>query len=64
MNPGIRIIPWPSAISLLAGPMCGKVMGKFLPLGWETVLEDGSTISGPMACRYGKERERLPLFFR
>ena len=49
MNPGIRILPLPTAKE------SGISQGNFLSLGLETVLEGGWTTSWPATCRGGKE---------
>ena len=39
MNPGIWILPLPSANAFLEGGWAGTDPGNFLSLGWETILE-------------------------
>ena len=41
MNPGIRILPLPSANGLSEGGWAGRDQGNYWTLGWETILEGG-----------------------
>ena len=55
MNPGIRILPLPSAPAFPEGGWAGRGQGNSLFLGWEAILEGGWATSWPTTWRGGND---------
>ena len=55
INPGMRILPLPSANGHFGWRMSGRSQRNLFSVGWESILEDGWTTGWPKTWRPGRE---------